>query len=315
MRSTKFQFFRRDKRENSLKIRNCVKFTFAHIKDEILSPGNIFWKKNNGADILISKKGDVLNHQLIQKLFLADCDLFLVDGIDFDLHDMMFSLYVKYSEELFMRDKIKFRDELIENLRLEFVEKPKTQFEFNQLAWKFFSKFTNEDKQIFIEKDSALFKRHLNVASSYTFCAFLLGYYEPAFLSNLFTMTLKNLMALGDTIHVMSLKEKIEYLRMQDSFNTEDFKDSIDLGSDDQISKTMICERYDGSGIKHINSREMSDLEIVLVALNRSYGFDETEHTNILNEIVSGEIKCVDRILKMLQRVLIKRTEVSVASV
>lgn len=292
-----------------------MKFTFTHIKDEILSPGNIFWKKNSGDDVLISKKGDVLNHPLIQKLFGADCDLFIVDGIDFDLHDVLFSLYVKYSEELFMRDKIKFRDELIEALRVEFVEKPKTQFEFNQLAWKFFSKFTNEDTQVFIEKDSVLFKRHLSVASSYTFCAFLLGYYEPAFLSNLFTMTLKNLMALGTSIHVMSLKEKIEYLRMQDSFNTEDFKDSSDIGSEDQISKTMIFERYDGSGMKHINGREMSDLEIILVALNRSYGFDETEHTNILNEVVSGEIKCVDRILKMLQRVLIKRTEVSVASI
>lgn len=292
-----------------------MKFNFAHIKDEILSPGNIFWKKNSGDDVLISKKGDVLNHQLIQKLFGADCNLFIVDGIDFDLHDVMFSLYVKYSEELFMRDKIKIRNELIETLRLEFVEKPKTQFEFNQLAWKFFSKFTNEDTQVFIEKDSALFKRHLNVASAYTFCAFLLGYYEPTFLSNLFTMTLKNLMALGDSIHVMSLKEKIEYLRMQDSFNTEDFKNSEEFGSDDQISKTMICERYDGSGMKHINGREMSDLEIILVALNRSYGFDEDEHTNILNEIVSGNIKCVDRILKMLQRVLIKRTEASVSSV
>ena len=292
-----------------------MKFNLAHIKNEILSPGNIFWKKNNGTDVLISKKGDVLNHHLIQKLFTADCELFIIDGIDFDNHDAMFSLYVKYSEELLMRDKIKFRDELIEKLRMEFVETPKSQFEFNQLSWKFFSKFTNEDKQIFIEKDSALFKRHLHVASSYAFCAFLLGYYEPSFLSNLFTSTLKNLMELGESIHVMSLKEKIEYLRMQDSFNEDDFKNSEEIGSADQISKTMIFERYDGSGIQHLNSREMSDLEIILVALNRNYGFDETEHTNVLNEIMNGEIKCVDRILKMLQRVLIKRPEALDASI
>lgn len=291
-----------------------MKFNFAHIKNEIMSPGNIFWKKNNGNDVLISKKGDVLNHQLIQKLITADCELFIVDGIDFDHHDAMFALYVKYSEELLMRDKIKLREELIENLRLEFVETPRSQFEFNQLAWKFFSKFTNEDAQLFIEKDSVLFKRHLHVASSYAFCAFLLGYYEPTFLSNLFTSTLKNLMELGESIVVMSLKEKIEYLRMQDSFNADDFKSAIDIGSDDQISKTMIFERYDGSGIKHINSREMSDLEIILVALNRKYGFNEAEHTNVLNEIMNGEIKCVDRILKMLQRVLLKRSETTVAS-
>jgi hypothetical protein len=314
MRSTKIYFFRTDRRGNSLKIRKYVKLNFAHINKEILSPGNIFWKKNSGNDVLISKKGDVLNHHLVQKLVTADCELFIVDAIDFDHHNAMYALYVKYSEELLMRDKIKLREELIENLHQEFIETPKSQFELNQLAWKFFSKFTNEDIKLFIEKDSALFKRHLHVASSYAFCAFLLGYYEPTFLSNLFTTTLKNLMELGESIHVMSLKEKIEYLRMQDSFNEDDFKNAVDIGSDDQISKTMIFERYDGSGINHINSREMSDLEIILVALNRNYGFDEAEHTNVLTEIMNGEIKCVDRILKMLQRVLIKRPTSQVVS-
>lgn len=292
-----------------------MKFNFAHIKDEILSPGNIFWKKNNGSDVLISKKGDVVNHQLIQKLLAADSNLFINDCIDFDTHNSMFSLYVKYSEELFMRDKIKLRSELVEKLRLEFIENQKTQFEFNHLAWKFFSKFTKEEEMAFVEKDSALFKRHLNVASSYAFCAFLLGYYEPGFLSNLFTMTLKNLMELGESIHVMGLKEKIEYLRMQDSFNSEDFKSVTDIGSSDQISKTMILERYDGSGMKHINSREMSDLEIILVALNRKYGFEELEQINILSEIENGDLACVNRILKMLQRVLQEKREESIASI
>ena len=291
-----------------------MKLNFDHIKNEIMSPGNIFWKKNNGSDVLISKKGDVLNHQFIKKLVTADCNLFIVDGIDYDHHNSMYALYVKYSEELLMRDKIKLREELIEKLQVEFVGTSKSQFEFNQLAWKFFSKFNQVETLAFTEKDSALFKRHLNVASSYAFCAFLLGYYESSFLSNLFTTTLKNLMELGDSIHVMSLKEKIEYLRMQDSFNEGDFENAVEFGSDVQISKTMLFERYDGSGINHINSREMSDLEIVLVALNRTYGFDEDDHTNVLSEIMNGEIKCTDRILKMLQRVLIIRSEAQVAS-
>jgi hypothetical protein len=250
-----------------------------------------------------------LNHHLIQKLFSADYELLILDEIDFDLHNAMFALYVKYSEELLMRDKIKLREEIIENLRAEFVESPKSQFEFNQLAWKFFSNFTLEEIQLFIEKDSVLFKRNLQVASSYAFCAFLLGYYEPSFLSNLFMTTLKNLMELGESIHVMSLKEKIEYLRLQDSFNEDDLKNAVDIGNDNQVSKTMIFDRYDGSGINHINSREMSDLEIILVALNRNYGLDEAEHINVLNEVVNGKIKCVDRILKMLQRVLLKKSE------
>lgn len=283
-----------------------MQFNLNHIKDEILSPGNIFWKKSNGSDVLISKKGDVLNFDLIQKLYSAGHTLFMEDGVDLDLHNSMFSLYVKYSEELFMRDKIKWRDQLIEYLRHEFIQNQKSQVEFNHLAWKFFSSITNEEAVIYVKKDSALFKRHLNVASSYTFCAFLLGYYEPGFLSNLFTTTLRNLMTLGESIHVMGLKEKIEYLRLQDSFNSEDFKCVKEIASQDQIAKTMFFERYDGSGMRQINSREMSDLEIVMVALNRKYGVDETSHNNVLSDIVNGEVKCVERILKMLQRILYK---------
>ena len=281
-----------------------MKFDFNHIKDEILSPGNIFWKKNNGTDVLISKKGDVLNHELIQKFIKADCILILEDSIDLSLHDSIFSLYVKYSEELLMRDKIKIREELIENLCVEFIRGKKSQFEFNLLAWKFFSQFNNSDAATFIKIDKELFSRNLSIASSYTFCAFLLGYYEPSFLSNLFTSTLKNLMALGNTTQVLTLKEKIEYLRMQESFNSEDFKCVEEIASPALIKSTMIFERYDGSGMRNINSREMNDLEIIFVAINRNFGFESEESANIFSEIDSGKLVCLSRTLKMLQRIL-----------
>lgn len=281
-----------------------MKLDFKHIKDEILSPGNIFWKKNNGTDVLISKKGDVLNHELIQKFIKADYNLVLEDSIDLSFHDSMYSLYVRYSEELLMRDKIKYREEIIENLRVEFVQKKKSQFEFNHMAWKFFSQFNNSDAAAFIEKDKELFSRNVSIASSYTFCAFLLGYYETSFLSNLYTSTLKNLMELGNSVQVLTLKEKIEYLRMQESFNSEDFKCVEEIASPSLIKSTMLFERYDGSGMRQINSREMNDLEIIFVAINRNFGFESEDNTNIFSEIQNGNLACVSRTLKMLQRIL-----------
>ena len=283
-----------------------MKLDFKYIKNEILSPGNIFWKKNNGTDVLISKKGDVLNLGLIQKLINADSDLVLEDSIDLAFHDSMFSLYVKYSEELFMRDKIKWREEIIESFRVEFVQGQKSQFELNRLAWKFFSQFNNSDAASFIDKDKELFVRNLSIASSYAFCAFLLGYYETSFLSNLFTSTLKNLMDLGGSTQVLSLKETIEYLRMQESFNSEDCKSVEEIASPALLKSTMLFERYDGSGMRQINSREMNDLEIIFVAINRSFGFEREDTVNILSEIQNGKIVCVDRILKMLQKILYK---------
>lgn len=289
-----------------------MKLNFNNIKNEVLSPGDIFWKKNNGADLLISKKGDILNFDLIQKIMSADYDLSLEDSIDLEFHDSMYSLYVKYSEELLMKDKMKWRYEIIENLQNGFIAKSKSQFELNHLGWKFFSKFTKSETLTFIKKDKDLFSRNTSIASSFTFCAFLLGYYDSSFLSQLFTNTFNDLMALGQDVEVLILKEKIEHLRKQDSFNSLDCKFIKEITPRLIINSTMIFERYDGSGLREINSREMSDLEIVFVALDRYFGFDVENEANVLIEITNSKIDCEVKILKMLQKVLYFEPKMSI---
>ena len=285
-----------------------MKLNFNHIKNEILSPGNIFWKKSNGVDLLISKKGEVLNFELIKKITDAGYDLVLEDSIDLAFYDSLFSLYVKYSEELLMKNKMKWRLEIIESLITGFIKKKKSQFELNHLARKLFSQFNNSEITDFIAKDNDLFIRNASIASSYAFCAFLLGYYESSFLSNLFTSTFKNLMELGNGVELIVLKEKIEHLRMQDSFTSLDYKFIEELASPVIIKSTMIFERYDGSGIRKINSREMNDLEIIFVAINRNFGIGCEDTSNILSDIQNGELVCDNAILKMLQKVLYKES-------
>ena len=46
----------------------------------------------------------------------------------------------------------------------------------------------------FLEEDIELFKRSMSVATSYTLCAFMLGYYADNFLSDIFNETFLNLM-------------------------------------------------------------------------------------------------------------------------
>lgn len=281
-----------------------MKLNFNNIRNEVLSPGNIFWKKNNGTDLLISKKGDVINFDLIHKIMNADYLLTLEDSIDLAFHDSMYSLYVNYSEELLMKDKMRWRLEIIENLQNKFLDKNKTQFELNHLAWKFFSKFTNAETLTFIKKDKELFSRNVSIASSYTFSAFLLGYYDSSFLSNLFTSTFKSLMDLGETFEVLTFKEKVEKLRLKDNLNPLDHKFIREIATSNIIKHTMIFERYDGSGLREINSREMSDLDIVFVAINRHYSFGCEDKSDILSEIKNGNFFCVSKILKMLQQTL-----------
>ena len=277
------------------------------IKNQMLSPGNIFWKKRSGDLVLITMKGDVINHDLIHKLEAAQHEI-IIENVSDPYQDFQLSaIYEKYCEELLMRNKIKWREQFIELLRVDYVVNQHSQFELNQIGWKLFSKFSNEEVKSFIQKDIGLFKRHLSIASNSTFIAFVLGYSEPTFLNKLFASTLKNLMELGDSINVLGLKEKIEYLRLQDSFDEDSIESMKEIASDEVLSSTVLFERFDGSGPRKINSREMTDLEMVLVALNRSYGVETEKNENAFLEISRGNFDCGSRLLGMLQKLLEKK--------
>ncbi len=293
-------------RENLSILRKKVKFDFKHFENELLAPGDIFWIKKSGRT-LVSKKGEVLNTALLKKLDAANQTLMMENEIHFHMQQELLELYSKYSAEFFMRDKIKWREEFISKLKIHFVEENREQSELNYLAWKLFSSFNREDGISFIERDSELFKRNMNVASSYTLCAFLLGYYEPGFLQKAFSSTLKNLMELGKSINVISLKEQLEYLRLQESFNEDDVAVVRAIASPEVINKTVVFEKYNGSGLRNINSREMSDLEVILVALNSFYGFKLEVTVNVFKHIENGELDCERRVLRTLQNVLFKK--------
>jgi hypothetical protein len=114
-------------------------------------------------------------------------------------------------------------------------------------------------------------------------------------------------MELGPNSHVYGLKEKLEYLRLQESFNKDDFDYMKTIATDEILKKTVFFEKYDGSGPRNLNSREMSDLEVMYVAFSERFSFTEIENSNIFEAISSGELNCHKRVLQMLQEVLKKK--------
>lgn len=284
-----------------------MKLILHQFEHEIFSSGNIFWNKNSGERILISKKGEILNLNLIKKFLTGNAELFIEDQIDLDAYESIYSLYQKLGNEISMKEKIILRNELIAKLKEEFIAKENTsQFELDYLGWKLFSNYKASEGITFFEHDHDLFKRHLSVASSYAFCAFFLGHYEVKFLNNLFSKTLLNLMNLGKDASLFTLKEKLEYLRLQESFNADDCADVRMIADDKILFETVFFERYDGSGPRKINSREMDDLEIILIAINQMYGPLSGEGKNILKIIENDEFNCSLRIKKLLKKTIIE---------
>ena len=273
-----------------------------NIKECILSPGDIFWQQKSGPCILVSAKSGFLNIQLIEKLFKANQCLFIENQIDLKIDKNFVENFKKHQREILIKEKLRWRSKLMSLFSEEFSVDGVSQFDVDLLAWKVFFRLSHEESQKFLENDIELFKRSMSVATSYTLCAFLLGYYDDEFLSQIFTETFLNLMDLKASVLPQTAKMELEKIRLQESLQFEDRE--ILEGIYPLINKknTLLTEYYDGSGVKQINAHEMTDLELVFVALNNHYSYSGIPHQSIFGEIKNGLFKCDIKILNILKK-------------
>lgn len=277
------------------------------LKGYVLSPGNIFWIKNSGTETLIAKKSDYLNYALVEKLANANHKLAIEDQIDLSVQHEFMGVVKAHQAELLYKEKLQWKKRLFELLQQNRL----SQFELSQLAWMAWSKVDRESVRTLIDFDIDLFKRSLNVASSYVFSALLLGYYQDEFLKELFSRTLKNLMMMEKIELTDRLKAEMEIIRSHDILTDEDkeFVNKIYPGI-----QSWAGERYNGSGVHSINKKEMNDLEIVMVALERHFSYRDAEAENFLLSVINGKFHCEEKILLVLRKGLMQDTGVSISA-
>jgi hypothetical protein len=281
------------------------------IKGFILSPGNIFWQQKSGAHVLLSAKSDFLNIKLIEKMFNANHLLLIEDQINLQLQHDFVELFKAHKSELLVKEKLQWRWKLMNMFSREFGSESATQFELDQVAWIVFSKVDHEEARKFLEKDIDLFKRSMSIATGYTLGAFLLGYYSDDFLSQIFTQKFLNLMELNTSLPLQTLKMRLEKIRTQESLQVEDKKIIEEVYHLKGKENLMLGERYNGSGVREINKHEMTDLELVLVALNDHYSFENASPKTIFYEIKNSLFKCDEKILNILKKRLEIKEEIA----
>lgn len=282
------------------------------VKGFILSPGNIFWERKPGVFILISKKADFMNLQLIEKLINAKHSVLIEDQINQQLFHDFLEYFKSYKLEALVREKLNWRTRLKTLFFLELGGDDVTQFEIDQLAWKFFSKIDYAEGQKIIDTDIDLFKRSMSIASSYTLCAFLLGYYSDEFLSKLYNETLLDLMDLNISLPIGTIKEKLETIRKKESLEAEDNQTLDNILQLSCKKSLLLGERFDGSGFMKINKREMTDLELLLVAISRHYDYSNRDYKTIFNEIKNATFECEEKVLTMLKACIEIKKEAAV---
>ena len=235
-------------------------------------------------------------------MFNANYILLIENQINLQLQHDFVEYFKSHQMEMLVREKLKWRASLIDLFFDQLTAEEVTQFEVDQLAWKVFSKIDSEQAKAMLADDIDFFKRSMSVASSYTLCAFLLGYYNDEFLTELYNETFLNLIDLKSSLPKNAMKTQLEILRTQKSLMVEDKKilDEIyKLGSNRNV---LIGERYDGSGLLEINKSEMTDLEIVFVALSEHYSFSNSSYNSIFKDIKNSNFKCDEKILGVLKK-------------
>ena len=276
---------------------------FNEISKDLLAPGNIYWKQISGVERLISAKSDILNFEMLQKLADSEKTLLIEDSIEFEIHQKIELIFKEYKTEIQLKNKLKWRTEFNELLKTNYYQSEKSQFDLDQLCWRLFSEMDRETGSEYLKRDCDYFKRSMSIASSYVLCAYLIGYYDVAFLTDIYNTTIVSLLDIGsDHVVTPHMKEMLEDIRKKATLSGED-QDFLKTIIDTKVfEQKILFEKFDGSGLMSINVLEMSDLEMVLCSLNYYYQFVHSEKDNILKAIKDGRFPANRKIINLIKR-------------
>lgn len=278
----------------------------SYLEHEIFAIGDIFWNKKSGARVLITKKHDLINHELITKLLNGQMDLEIENFHDSDFIQQIHSWFDLYAEEIQIRKKIFIRDKLIRSLVTEFIRNSQESFKLDMLGWKLFGKLDLSEVQPFIARDLDLFKRNLNICAAFTFSAFLLGFTQEKNLINYYNQKLINLMKF-----TKKMREKSRPLLIKEELIESEKIELLNALKENDCLEVIIFEKKNGSGPRGFNGHELLDIEHLLVSVITFYVRNPDK--NIFKAILDDDLDCnlkIKSILKNeIEKVLINELE------
>jgi len=279
-----------------------VEIKIEQVKDDVFSPGDVYWKRKSGIEVLISGKGDVLNIEMIQKLAQSNNTILIENQIDYASQKKLIEAFNKYESEILIPKKLEARSLFVALLLKYYYNTTATQFELNQLFGKLFSTVTRDQAENYLSRDREYFVRAINIATSYTLCAFLLGYYSEDFLKQIYNSTILSQMEIGKNELITTLKEKIEFIGQKTSLNDANKAFVRSIVEPGNFNQGIFFEKANGTGLMNITIYEMSDLELILTSLSYYYHFSDQDRLNILAEINEGKFAINRTVLNLLKR-------------
>lgn len=275
---------------------------FFEIRKNLLSPGDIFWIKRSGDEVLISSKGDLLNLNLITKLEKQSQKIVIENYIDeTDLLEIN-ELFERYQKEILIKDKINYREKILKFFHKKIVEENQKDVEINVLFWKIFSELGFEFGTKFVEIDRDYFDRAMTVGGLTVLGHLMLGFYDLDFLKKSYSNVIRDFKNILGQDSVMSFKEKMESFRENNEL----------LELDQSLIKninTTLFEKDSSLGLKKTMHFELSDYEIFMAEINSKISYQEKNETGtIYKDFLLGKIQIESRFNNLIVREISKIT-------
>lgn len=256
----------------------------------VLSPGNIFWKKVNGTELLISAKNGLLNIEMIAKLKKAGHNIEIKDQIDFAIIDQFKFLFDNYKETELLGDRIGTTKKILELMQTYLIKTNPKQSDLNHLCLILFSEIPQSKLINYINMDFEYFVRSQNIASSFVILSFILGYYDLFFLQKMFNETIEDLMNIRQHVPGYFLTDSMTKFHKELTPPDNSRATLLNIKNSISLKNKFIFERLDGKGLSNISSNEMNNLEIIFCNLCYHYDFDNNVSiTNIIDQVINAE--------------------------
>jgi hypothetical protein len=275
---------------------------FDEIKLFILSPGNIFWKKNSGAEILITKKGDMCNFEVMKKIDLNSQkhgELLIENEIDIDFVIAAKEMIQLYNNESSFDEKLNLRSKLVSFLIEEFIHKKRSQFEFVIVCVSWFVGSNVELMQNLVSKDKDIFIQAINYSSCLAVSSFLTGYYDTHYLAAIFSDSISYFKELLEKESAYLLKESLKRVRRsREHLKLFEAKGNI-------VAEVLNSRLEDDT--------YASDLEKLIHELDWIEAMDINSNSNFLLQVLNTDLGINCEVLGFLKRTIEKIEEAKAA--
>lgn len=261
------------------------KFEYQEENNFLLTPGNIFWLKSSGEKVLVSKKGEIYNQSLLDKLFFKGQDLLIEDEFDEDLIHRSLEMVDGLSKAIFLNEKILWINRIKYFLTKNVVEKNRSQFELNLIAWNWFAtKSTRALAVEFLNIDKAFFFRTFSLASNLTIISFLGGHFHYEYLKTYFENIFSVFIEIPRRNIMISILPQLEEMRLKNIYS-EKLKDIVNFSK-----WNAFFEEPDGVGYFKTAENNMTDIERLEMKMNHVLSYLHIEELNTISMVLKGKM-------------------------